>query len=55
MKLQKSKNGVFFLTIPSVLVKLKKWQKRDEIIIVENKRGDLCLKKQEPKKEHGKR
>ena len=43
-KLQKSKTGQFFLSIPNQLCRLKGWDKGDEIIIGE-KEGDIVLKK----------
>jgi len=43
-KLQKSKNGQYFLSIPNQLVRLKSWDKGVKILISENK-GNLILKK----------
>ena len=43
-KLQKSKNGQYFLSLPNQLVRLKGWDKGDEIIFSEIK-GDIVLKK----------
>lgn len=43
-KLQKSKNGQYFLSLPNQLVRLKGWDKGDEIIFSENK-GNIVLKK----------
>ena len=43
-KLQKSKNGQYFLSIPNQLARLKGWDKGDEIIFSEDK-GNLVLKK----------
>ncbi len=43
-KLQKSKNGQYFLSLPNQLVRLKGWDKGDEIIFSEQK-GDIVLRK----------
>ena len=43
-RLQKSKTGQFFLSIPNQIVRLKGWDKGDDIIIAE-KQGDIVLKK----------
>ncbi len=43
-KLQKSKTGQFFLSVPNQLARLKGWDKGDEITFSE-KEGDIVLKK----------
>ena len=45
MKLQQSKKGIYFVTISPSLIKLKAWQKGDELIIVPNKEGQLEIRK----------
>ncbi|HLC62789.1 MAG TPA: hypothetical protein VJJ21_00550 [Candidatus Nanoarchaeia archaeon] len=44
-KLQKSKTGQFFLSIPNQLVRLKDWDKGDEIKFIIHDKGDIVLKK----------
>jgi len=43
-KLQKSKTGQFFLSIPNQICRLKGWDKGDEIVIGEDK-GNVVLRK----------
>ena len=43
-KLQKSKTGQFFLSIPNQICRLKGWDKGDEIVIGEDK-SNVVLRK----------
>ncbi len=44
MKLQQTKNGQFFITLPSKLVMAKQWNKGDDIAAVLDSKGNLVLK-----------
>jgi len=43
MKLQKSKNGQFFITLPTKIVQAKGWEKGKELTIRFNERGNIEL------------
>ncbi len=46
MKLQQMKQGQYFLSMPSQIVRAKGWNKGDRIKIVIDKEGDLILRKE---------
>ena len=43
VKLQQSKDGQFFLTIPREYARKKKWKKGQELILNFNERGNIEL------------
>lgn len=47
MKLQQMKQGQFFITLPSSIVKAKGWIKGNEIIIEINSKGEIILDKKD--------
>ena len=47
MKLQQMKQGQYFLTLPSQIVKAKDWKKGDMIKVKINKEGAIVLYRQE--------
>ncbi|MBI2671056.1 hypothetical protein HYX18_03725 [Candidatus Woesearchaeota archaeon] len=47
MKLQQMKQGQYFITLPSQIVRAKGWSKGDQIIAIIDKNGDITLKKKE--------
>lgn len=49
MKIIKTKNNQFFITIPNQLVKFKQLKGGEEIFIALNKDGDIIIKFQEIK------
>ena len=44
-KLQQMKQGQYFLTIPSQIVRLKQWNKQDEILFEIDVKGNIVLRK----------
>lgn len=44
-KLQQMKQGQYFLTIPSQIVRLKGWNKQDEVLFTIDKEGNIVLRK----------
>lgn len=47
MKLQQMKQGQFFVTLPSQIVRAKGWNKGDQIVAEINKEGNIVLKRKE--------
>ena len=47
MKLQQMKQGQFFITLPSSIVKAKGWIKGDQIFLEINSKGEIILDKKE--------
>jgi len=49
MKLQKTKRGQFYLTIPKKIAEAKGWDKGTRIIVRFNERGNLELEEEKRK------
>lgn len=43
--IQKTNNGQFVITIPKSIIKLKNWKKGTELIVNEDTKGNIILKK----------
>ena len=45
MKLQQMKQGQYFISLPSSIVKAKGWTQGDNLTIEINQRGEIIIKK----------